>query len=189
MTLLQQVLPRYDVYESHAVEVRATPEQVWQALRAYRYSQSPIFRFLFGLRRLAGAPGQLFRGRRVEAAWNLAESPVLELKPFVKVAEKLDEEIVLGLIGRFWEPAPRPVRLDDGESFLTFDDPTYGRAAMNFRLEPLDAGLTRLSTETRVQVPDPASRRLFRLYWAAIGLFSGLIRVDMLGRIKALAER
>jgi hypothetical protein len=44
-------------------------------------------------------------------------------------------------------------------------------------------------TETRVRVPDDASRRKFLLYWAVIGSFSGLIRRQALGLVKAEAER
>jgi hypothetical protein len=114
---------------------------------------------------------------------------LLELKPFVKVAEAPNEEVVMGLIGKFWKPAPPQVNLEDGQAFLRFDDPTYAKAAMNFRLAANGNGTMRLSTETRVRVPDPGSRRWFRLYWAVIGFFSGVIRADMLKRIKREAER
>jgi len=79
------------------------------------------------------------------------------------------------------------VKLADGDSFLRFDDPAYAKAAMNFHLAPNPNG-TRLSTETRVHVPNPANQRRFRLYWALIGFFSGLIRLEMLWGIKRAAE-
>jgi hypothetical protein len=188
MTLLEQVLPQYEVNEVHAVEIRAAAEKVYATLQQYRMGDSPLFRLLFGLRKLAGLPMLLARGKPVRREWNFAEPPVLELRPFVKVAEAPNEEVVLGLIGKFWEPAPQQVMLPDGEAFLKFDDPAYAKAAMNFRLTPNGNGLTRLSTETRVRVPDPRSRKWFKLYWAVIGFFSGWLRVDMLGRIKDAAE-
>ena len=187
MRLLQKALPEYDVNEIHTIEIHASPERVYEALRQYRFGSSPLFRFLFGLRRLAGLPGWLRRKRSVKTAWNFEEPPLLELKPFVKVAEAPNEEVVLGLIGKFWQPAPQEVTLADGEAFLRFADPTYAKAAMNFHLTP-NGNITHFSTETRVRVPDPANRRLFRLYWAAIGFFSGVIRADMLRRIKVMAE-
>ncbi len=189
MRLLEQVLPQYDVNEVHSIEIRATPERVYGVLRQYRFGGSPLFKILFGLRRMVGLPALLSRKKKAATAWNFHEPPLLELKPFVKVAEAPSEEVVLGLIGKFWQPAPQEVALESGEAFLRFDDPAYAKAAMNFRLTVNGNGTTRLSTETRVCVPDPRSRMLFRLYWAVIGFFSGWIRVDMLREIKRLAEQ
>jgi hypothetical protein len=45
-----------------------------------------------------------------------------------------------------------------------------------------------LATETRVHVPDPASRRKFARYWRVVGPFSGLIRVLVLRAAKRRAE-
>lgn len=188
LTLLQQTLPQYDVNEIHVIEVTASPLRVWQVLGAYRFGSSPLFRFLFSLRKFFGLPAWLIRRQPVRRDWNLAEPPLLEMKPFVKVAEMPNEEVVLGLIGKFWQPAPRPVIVENGEAFLRFNDPAYGKAAMNFHLESTAEGIVRLSTETRVQVTDPRSRFLFKLYWAVIGSFSGLLRIDMLRRIKQEAE-
>jgi hypothetical protein len=187
-SLIEQALPAYDVNEVHAIDIRAAPDAVYGVLSRYRFGSSPLFLLLFGLRRLAALPVTLFRPRRLTKAWQFEEPPLLELRPSVRVAERPDEEVVMGLIGRFWQPGPSMIDLADAEAFLRFDDPTYARAAMNFRLVPNEDGTTRLSTETRVRVPDPGNRRKFRLYWALIGFFSGVIRVDMLKRIKRQAE-
>ncbi|HKZ70916.1 MAG TPA: hypothetical protein VJ020_12595 [Anaerolineales bacterium] len=188
MTLLEQVLPTYEVNEVHTVEIQAAAERVYEVLKQYRFGSSPLFRVLFGLRRLAGLPMLLTGRTKAKAAWSFEEPPIIESKAFVKVAEAPNEEVVLGLIGKFWEPAPKEVQLPNGEAFLKFDDPAYAKAAMNFRLVGNGDGRTRLSTETRVRVPDLRSRRLFKLYWAVIGFFSGWLRADMLKRIKDAAE-
>jgi hypothetical protein len=49
------------------------------------------------------------------------------------------------------------------------------RIAIAFEAEPIPGG-SRLRTETRVGALDEGARRRFRLYWLAIGEFSGLIR-------------
>jgi hypothetical protein len=59
------------------------------------------------------------------------------------------------------------------------------RIAFDFRAEPRPDG-SLLTTETRVQALTPRARRLFRLYWLAIGPFSALIRRRWL---KAIARR
>jgi hypothetical protein len=189
MALLDQILPQFDVNEVHAIEIRAAPERVYRVLQEYRLGDSPVTRLLFGLRRL---PALLTaKGRAALQQARQQEPPFIQMLDkggFVKVAEALNEEIVVGLIGKFWKPVPEQVKLADGAAFLLFDDPAYAKAAMNFHLAPNGNGLTRLSTETRVRVPDPKSRRLFRLYWMLIGFFSGWIRVEMLRGIKKAAE-
>ena len=57
--------------------------------------------------------------------------------------------------------------------------------ALDFRAEPRADG-SLLTTETRVHALTPRARRLFRLYWLAIGPFSALIRRRWL---KAIARR
>jgi hypothetical protein len=59
--------------------------------------------------------------------------------------------------------------------FVAGLNPRGLRIAFDFRAEPrLDGSL--LTTETRVHALTPRARRLFRLYWLAIGPFSALIR-------------
>ena len=57
--------------------------------------------------------------------------------------------------------------------------------AFDLRAEPR-AGGSLLTTETRVHALTPRARRLFRLYWLAVGPFSALIRRRWL---KAIAAR
>ena len=57
--------------------------------------------------------------------------------------------------------------------------------AFDFRAEPRADG-SLLTTETRVHALTPRARRLFRLYWLAIGPFSALIRRRWL---KAIARQ
>jgi hypothetical protein len=49
------------------------------------------------------------------------------------------------------------------------------KIAIAFEAQPIPGG-SRLATETRVAALDERARRRFRLYWLAIGEFSGLIR-------------
>jgi hypothetical protein len=81
------------------------------------------------------------------------------------------EGIVLSLTGQFWR-----LRGHGPEAPAT--------AVVEFRASPGS-----LSTETRVHVPDPASRRRFARYWRVVRPFSGLIRVLVLRAAKRRAER
>jgi len=73
--------------------------------------------------------------------------------------------------------------------FAAFSTPGTAKAAMDFRLEPLAGGRTRLSTETRILCADDAARRSFGRYWLAVRAGSGLIRREILARVKRAAER
>jgi hypothetical protein len=111
----------------------------------------------------------------------VAARPLFEQLPdgFVTVAEEPGRELVVGGVGQPWKPGGGAPRGD----FASFDEPGFAKMAMSFRLD----GLT-LSTETRVVLTDPASRRKFLLYWLGIRAGSGLIRRSMLKAIKRRAE-
>jgi hypothetical protein len=61
------------------------------------------------------------------------------------------------------------------------------KIAVAFEAEPIPGG-SRLATETRVRALDDHARRRFRLYWLAIGPFSGLIRRRWLRAVQEAAR-
>ena len=96
------------------------------------------------------------------------------------------EGIVLGLTGQLWRilgGERDPARPTTAEEFLAYDRPDTCKAVIDFRIGPKI-----LSTETRVHVADPASRRKFRRYWFVIRPFSGLIRILLLRAARRRAE-
>lgn len=103
------------------------------------------------------------------------------------IGERPGEEIVLGLVGKFWRPTGvlRPV---DAAGFRSLDEPGWAKAAWSFSLSDAGPGETRLATETRVHCTDSASRRRFRAYWLVVRPFSGLLRRDALRTIRRAAE-
>jgi hypothetical protein len=166
VTLLDRIVPRWDVRERHRIEVHAPPERVFAAIRETTLAEMPLTRVLFRLRGLSAKRA----GRLLD---QLPSS-------FEVLAEEPDRELVLGGIGQPWKPlGGRSLRAD----FVSFDEPGFAKMAMTFRLD----GPT-LWTETRVQVTDAASRRRFLVYWVAIRAGSGLIRRSMLKAIKRRAE-
>jgi hypothetical protein len=100
------------------------------------------------------------------------ETVVATMVPRATILEDVPGEgIVLSLTGQFWR-----LRGHGPEAPAT--------AVVEFRASPGS-----LSTETRVHVPDPASRRRFARYWRVVRPFSGLIRVLVLRAAKRRAER
>jgi hypothetical protein len=177
VSALERWLPRYDVSERHEVSVGAPPEAVDRAIREVSLDDVPLARALVRLRGVRHGRGD---GSFVEQLSRRLGAVVVEDRP--------GSEIALGLVGQFWR-----LRGGDGarprtpEEFARFDRADWGKALMSFEIEPRDGG-SRLATETRVRVPDPAARRRFRRYWLVVRPFSGLIRILLLRAAKRRAE-
>jgi hypothetical protein len=182
--LIDDFLPVYDAVERHHIDIHGSPELVYSAARKLELSGSAWVRWLF---RLRGLPA-LF----VSRAKSQQEDLGLTLDGFLKngfilLGETPPQEIVLGLVGKFWTSSGCIQRLDKAV-FLSFATPGYAKAVWNFSLSPQADGITRLFTETRVLCLDETGRRRFRFYWRFIRPFSGLVRMEALRAIKRRAE-
>jgi hypothetical protein len=170
---LDEFLPTYEFSERHRIAIDAPAERIDEAIRRVSLAEIPIARALWFVRRLGRRTGDPTR-------------PLVGALPGSLVLDDVPGEgIVLGLTGRFWRlrrgsygPALRT-----REEFSAFDRRGEAKAVIDFRIGP-----SCLTTETRVHVPDPASRRKFRRYWLVIRPFSGLIRILMLRAARRRAE-
>jgi hypothetical protein len=181
--LVDEFLPVHDFVERHHLDILASPERVYAAVRTLNMSNSTIIRWLFLLR---GLPTFLHPHDQLKQALGLTLEGLLK-NGFILLGETPPQEILLGLVGRFWTATGGIARLD-AAGFRNFNTPGYAKAAWNFFFSPLADGTTRLTTETRVQCLDETSRRYFRLYWLFIRPFSGLIRKAILRAIKRTVE-
>jgi hypothetical protein len=181
--LIDEYLSSYDVVERHHLAIDAPAHVVFDAVRALDLSDSRIVRWLFRLREL---PGWCRPGSPDDQPLGLTLQDLIA-SGFIMLGERLDEEIVLGVVGRFWTPRGS-IRRMDAEAFTVFASPGYAKAAWNFSVSQASEGVTKLATETRVLCLDKASRRIFKLYWALIAPFSGAIRMEALRSIKRAAE-
>ena len=170
--LIDEFLSDYDFVETHGVSIHATPDRIYRVASEIDFSESFLIRALFFLRGLSTEKVTL-------------ES--LKKTRFEILGEIPGREILLGLAGKFWLPAGDMKKID-GESFKKFNVAGYAKAVWNFALRS-EGSDVRLTTETRVNCTDAASRRWFGLYWMIIRPFSGLIRMEMLRAIKREAER
>ena len=193
--LLDDLMPRYDVVERHRTVVRAPPSAVFAALREADLAGGVVARTLLAVRavpaaavaavespRLAAAE---WRERRMQRALRLVD---FERAGFRVVGERPPEELVLGLLGRFWTPRGG---IEAGVSADTFRTPPPAGQALagwNFSLRPQSADRTELCTETRVWCA-PDARLRFRLYWLVVRPGSGLVRRSMLRAIRRRAEQ
>lgn len=173
MKPLDDFLPAYEFSERHWLAIDAPPERIDAAVRGVSLSDMPVARALWAVRRF-GRP------------WGDAKRPFVDgaLKSAVVLDDVPGEGMILGLTGQFWRLRGGA---DDGprsaDEFLEYARPDTCKAVLDFRIGP-----TSLSTETRVHVADPLSRRKFGRYWLVIRPFSGLIRILLLRAAKRRAE-
>jgi hypothetical protein len=171
--LIDEYIPTYDVNEQHQIDGHAPVEKVYQVVKFLDFGDSRIIRWLF---RLRGIP---------ESA--LTFDGLLKFG-FTILGEKPDQEIVFGLIGRFWTRSIHIQHLDP-ESFKKFDRKGFAKAVGNISITQQPGGITLVTTETRVLCIGNSSRRYFRLYWFLICPFSAWIRREWLRIIKRQAEK
>ena len=188
--LIDEFLPVYTFVERHAIDVRASPDAVYRAIRSTDLARALPVRLLLALRALPGALGAGAAGltrltRRIRTPVTLEE---FERHGFVVLAERPPEELLIGLVGAFWK-VQGGLCGADAARFCGPQPAGTARAAWNFALEPCSDGHTRLTTETRVAPADAASARRFGAYWVFVRPWSGLTRRLMLRAIRDEAER
>ena len=168
-------LPEFDVSKRHAVQIAAPLGRVYQEILRYDFGGSIVTTLLMGLR------GYGFRRKRTGASEGSTLSERLERFAFTLLEEKPGEELVFGLVGKFWRP-DGGLRRVSREDFAAFREPGFAKAAWNLRVEDSE-----LSTETRVLCLGEDARRKFLLYWKLVEPFSGLIRWSLLRGIRRAA--
>ncbi|NUO81106.1 hypothetical protein HUU05_13595 [candidate division KSB1 bacterium] len=182
--LIDDYLPRYDAFEKHSIAITALPEKVYAAARKLDLSGSLLIRGLFFLRTF---PALFSSQRETQSRLGLNLAGLLR-SGFVLLEEKPGEEIVLGLVGKFWT-ATGCIENISASQFRDFTVAGFAKAAWNFSLHAQSNGATQLTTETRVLCTDEASRKRFLRYWRFVRPFSGLVRIAALRAIKRAVER
>jgi hypothetical protein len=194
--LLDELMPAYDVVERHETIVRAPQDRVFAAIRRSDLTGGPITAVLLTVRLLPAAliaflrsPRQAwaeFHARRVTARERRGLAP-FEKAGFRVVAERVPEELVIGLLGQFWTPRGGIAPDVSAATFQTGPPPGQALAGWNFSISARPDGSSLLRTETRVRCA-PDARAKFRAYWVFVRPGSGLIRRAMLRSIRRTAE-
>jgi hypothetical protein len=168
-TTLQRTMPVYQFRERHSRLIPASPEVVWQALTTRTFGDLSITRPLVAVRNLGGR-------RTSSAKLLLTEGPttIFDLDA--------PRYAIGGSVSRPWQLRPERRTVASIDEFAAFDEPGWVKYLVDFDLTP-EGDATRLSTETRGYSTNDHARRMFRFYWWAIRLGSGVIRHDMLASI------
>jgi hypothetical protein len=176
---IDEFLPTYDFRAAYEIRIYAPTSLVYECVLHSDFSELWVLRFLMTLR-----SGKRLPRNRVPA--DLRKR--LQGAGFVTLAEVPNEEIVIGIAGRFWRPDGGRCMELTAKDFRDFSRSGFAKVAWNFKLSPESPRGTVLSTETRIQCFGQSALWKFRTYWSFVGPFSGLIRKAMLKQVKNEAE-
>lgn len=137
--LIDELLPDFDYSAAYEIRIDAPASVVYQSLLVSDFNKTPLVRVLMTLR-----SGE--RISRNRAASDLHER--LQGSGFVILAEVPNEEMVIGVVGKFWRPDGGQCSDLTPDGFALFSRPGYAKAAWNFRLQVESPASTLLSTET-----------------------------------------
>ena len=161
-TKLDQVMPVWEFDERHEVEVAASPEKIFAAIREVRADEIKILQY-------ADRDPKGWAGRAEDILNPGKRAPILDValrSGFSVMADDSPREIVFG---------------------TTVIRPNRAIATMNF-LVVSNGATSRLITETRIHATDDAARRRFAVYWRIIHPGSDIIRRAWLDAIRKRAE-
>ena len=154
-------MPVADVVARYERIVPGAPADVYDRVLALTFQQSFLVRTLLMLRGLQLVPVAEFTATA-----------------FTTLDEARGESIVWGMIAQPWRWSGGVRRVTPAE-FAAFNERGFARITWDFTFSPV-ATATHVATETRVLCTDAISRARFKVYWALVGPFSGLIRHEML---------
>ena len=180
-TPLDRFLPRFDVRERHAIDVRAPAPVVFAAGEAFDLQSVALIRGIVRLRQL------LLGSARVDRV----PQPFLEEALTMGWGVLMREPGHLFVAGAFCQPWLADVKFTPiaPADFAAFREPNCVKIAWTLEVEPLGPASARLATETRAAATDMVARGRFLDYWkwARFGIVA--IRWLMLPAIRRDAER
>src|SRR3954451_22461693 len=161
--LIDRFLPRFDVTLIDHVVADADIAETWRAVRDLDLMRvhSPLMDAAMRARGLPEALARRLKGGEPGA-------PPAELKLFggtialpgwLPLGETPGREVVLGAVGRFWQPAIQWYDVDGltPAEFTAFAEPGWGRIAAGFSLRPYGPARTLITYEAWTATADPAS--------------------------------
>jgi hypothetical protein len=196
--IVDDFLPVFDVSDSVATAVDADRAVTWDALLAADLIEvgrrRPMVGLLGALRALPAIVGHLLHGEAPPHApatlrlRDLAALPAGE-GGWVLLGEHPEEEIALGLVGRFWRPVIEFAPIPTAEAFRTFSEPGFARTIYSLSLRSIEPGRTLLTGTMRTATTDRQARDWFRRYWTfGVGSGAHVLVSGLLDVVRETAE-
>jgi hypothetical protein len=188
---LDELLPVYDISDSVGVTVAADSESVWRSLLGVDLIEvgrrKPAVAALGAIRMLPELGVALLRRRKPPPRPERMSLDSLagEGGDWVELARIEGEELVFGLVGKFWRPVIEYASVER-EAFSDFAEPGFAKTVYALRVDSRGPGATFLSGTMRTATTDGAARRRFHRYWT-FGVGSGA-HVLVAGLLNVVAE-
>ncbi len=178
-SLIDEFLPDYEFATHHSIEIDASVEDVYAVVRDLDLSNARLARVLLWIRNV---PARL----KGEQGLGLTLDDLLDLG-FILLAEEPPRELVLGFAGELWTASGNLRRLQP-DAFLPFAESGCVKAVMNFTIQRLQGGRSRLATDSRALCLDETSRQRFRRYMFFTDRLRGVLRRSLLRECRRRAE-
>jgi hypothetical protein len=195
--LTDEFMPVYDVSDAVATVVDADVAATWEALMNVDLidvgRKRPIVGLLGALRMLPDIVSLVVRGelpRRPEhmRLRDLTTIPLHE-GGWVLLGERPEDEIALGLVGKFWRPVIEFAKVSSAAEFRNVDAPGFAKTIYALSVAAIDKRRTLLSGVMRTATTDEHARRWFQRYWTfGIGSGAHLLVAGLLDVTREMAE-
>jgi hypothetical protein len=182
---IDEFMPEFHFREHHTIVISAPPDRVYAAIKSVSADEIALFNLFTSIRRF-GRPGP-------ESILNAPrKQPILDVATrtgFLLLLDRAPSDVVLGAVVVAPPGTRAPGRNLTVADFMTLTRPGFGKATMNFRIDDLGNGTTRVETETRVFATDSVALKRFTPYWRTIFPGSSILRATWLRAIKTRAEK
>jgi hypothetical protein len=179
-SLVDQFVPTFDVSDAVGTIVNADVATTWRAVLETDLVEvarkKPLVGALGALRGLPDVLGSLLHGERPPkppASMRLKDLVDLPMNKggWLLLGERPNEELALGLVGRFWQPIITFAEVSAAE-FARFNEPNYAKTVYSLSVTAVDSERTFLRGTMQTATTDAHARRRFRQYWT-LGIGSG----------------
>jgi hypothetical protein len=197
--LVDEFMPIYDVSDSVATVVDADLATTWAALMEVDLIEvgrkRPLIAVLGALRILPDIVSHLLHGElppRQPDRMRLRDLTTIPLDKggWVLLGVREQDEIALGLVGKFWRPVIEFAEVLSTDHFRAFAEPGFAKTIYALSVRSLDPGRTLLSGVMRTTTTDEHARQWFRRYWTfGVGSGAHLLVNGLLDVTREMAEQ
>jgi len=196
--LADEFLPTYDVSDGVAVLVDADMAVTWDALMEVDLidvgRRRPLVAMLGALRMLPDLVGHLLHGEHPKQPAQLRLSDLTRMPlgqgGWVLLDRREQDEIALGLVGKFWKPVIDFAQVSSAEAFRAFGDPGFAKTVYALSVRAISPNRTLLAGVMRTATTSEDARRWFRRYWTfGVGSGAHLLVHGLLDVTRELAEQ
>lgn len=196
--LVDEYLPIYDVSDGVAVVVDAGVAETWEALTNVDLidvgRRRPLVAVLGALRMLPDLVGHLLHGEHPTQPAHLRLSDLTRMPlgqgGWVLLERREQDEIALGLVGKFWKPAIEFAEVSSAEAFRAFAEPGFAKTVYALSVRAIGPNRTLLAGAMRTATTSEDARRWFQRYWTfGVGSGAHLLVHGLLDVTREIAEQ